>query len=174
MCDAYIHKDHLVHMAPPANLVPEQIKMLLEWAEKTDVHPLIKSGVFHYEFEFIHPFSDGNGRMGRMWQTLILYNWKPILGWLPVETLIKERQERYYSVLGVCDKAADSATFIEFILEAIFDSLSEIIGDETLTGKEMMDRVGIKHRPTFRQNYLLPAINNNYVEMTIPEKPNNT
>lgn len=186
--------EHLVHMAPPANLVSEQIRMLFDWAEKTEVHPLIKSCVFHYEFEFIHPFADGNGRMGRMWQTLILYKWKSILGWLPVETLIKERQERYYKVLGECDKVADSGKFIEFMLEAIFDSLIEIIaieqvgvqvteqveklldaiGQDVLSGKELMDRVGIKHRPTFRQNYLLPAINNNYVEMTIPEKPNSS
>ena len=186
--------EQLVHMAPPAQFVPEQIKTLISWAEQSEVHPLIKSCVFHYEFEFIHPFTDGNGRMGRMWQTLILYNWKRIFGWLPVETLIKERQEKYYEVLGACDKAADSAMFIVFMLEAIYDALIEIdttdqvgeqvteqvrkllesIGQDTLSGKELMERVEIKHRPTFRQNYLLPAIEQGFIEMTIPDKPNSS
>jgi len=186
--------EQLVHMAPPAQFVPEQIKTLICWAEQSEIHPLIKSCVFHYEFEFIHPFADGNGRMGRMWQTLILYNWKRIFGWLPVETLIKERQEKYYEVLGACDKTADSAMFIEFMLETIYDALIEIgttdqvgeqvteqvrkllesIGQDTLSGKELMERVEIKHRPTFRQNYLLPAIEQGFIEMTIPDKPNSS
>ncbi len=182
--------------------VGEQMASLMEWANNSEVHPLIKSCVFHYEFEFIHPFADGNGRMGRMWQTLILYKWRNIFGWLPVESLIKERQKQYYDVLGACDKAADSGEFIEFMLKAIYDSLSEInateqvsvqvsvqvseqvseqvkriivaLGQETLTGNDLMARVGIKHRPTFRKNYLLPAIELGYIEMTIPEKPNSS
>ena len=85
----------LVHMAPPANQVSHLIKNLVDWAKKAEVHPLIKSCVFHYEFEFIHPFADGNGRMGRMWHTLLLFKWKSLFGWLPIETLIKERQEEY-------------------------------------------------------------------------------
>lgn len=91
--------DQLIHMAPPAKMVPELMGSLLSWAKKAKVHPLIKSGVFHYEFEFIHPFEDGNGRMGRMWNTLLLYKWKPVFAWLPVETLIRERQDEYYTVL---------------------------------------------------------------------------
>ncbi len=110
-------EEQLVHMAPPAYLVPSLINDLFNWLKSSnEVHPLIKSCVFHYEFEFIHPFSDGNGRMGRMWQTLILYNWNPILAWLPIETLIKERQNEYYKVLGKCDKEGNSVKFIEFIL----------------------------------------------------------
>lgn len=77
----------LVHMAPPANQVPHLMKDLVDWAKKAEVHPLIKSCVFHYEFEFIYPFADGNGRMGRMWQTLLLNKWKSLFGWLPIETL---------------------------------------------------------------------------------------
>ncbi|MCK8060267.1 MULTISPECIES: Fic family protein [unclassified Fusibacter] len=186
--------EKLVHMAPPASLVPEQVSDLIDWVKDTEVHPLIKSCVFHYEFEFIHPFADGNGRMGRMWQTLILYRWKKIFGWLPVESLIKERQQEYYDVLGECDKAADSGEFIEFMLEAILDTLTEIslteqvgeqvteqvkklldvIGSESLSSKELMELVGIKHRPTFRENYLLPAIELGYIVMTIPDKPNSS
>ena len=92
--------DRLVHMAPPAERVPQLIKELIDWLKNDKVHPLIKSCVFHYEFEFIHPFADGNGRMGRMWHTLILYKWKPIFGWLPIETIIRECQEEYYNALG--------------------------------------------------------------------------
>lgn len=93
-----------IHMAPPAMRVPSLIKDLLGWVKKTKVHPLISSCVFHYEFEFIHPFSDGNGRMGRMWQTLLLMQWKPIFAWLPVETIVKENQQKYYDAIALSDK----------------------------------------------------------------------
>lgn len=182
----------LVHMAPPANQVPQLIKELVDWAKKAEVHPLIKSCVFHYEFEFIHPFSDGNGRMGRMWHTLLLYKWRSLFGWLPIETLIREKQDEYYKVLGVCDLSADSGKFVEFLLKAIYDALFEIvdtvqvgeqvteqvrkllvvIGDKEYSTKELMEMLGLKHRPTFRDNYLLPALKLGYIEMTIPEKPN--
>ncbi len=186
--------DQLVHMAPSANQVPHLIKELVDWAKKAEVHPLIKSCVFHYEFEFIHPFADGNGRMGRMWQTLLLYNWKSLFGWLPIETLIRERQDEYYKVLGKCDQSADSGKFVEFLLKAIYDTLCEIsdseqvveqvseqvekllvvIGGKEYSTKELMELLGLKHRPTFRDNYLLPAIERGYIIMTIPDKPNSS
>ena len=122
--------DKLVRMAPPASQVPNIINQLINWTKEAEVHPLIKSSVFHYEFEFIHPFADGNGRMGRMWQTLFLYKWNAIFGWLPIETLIKERQDEYYKVLGECDQDADYKKFIEFILQAIYSDNS--LNDETL------------------------------------------
>lgn len=102
----------VVHMAPPATQVPRLIADLLSWLEQTDLHPLIASSVFHYEFEFIHPFADGNGRMGRLWQTLILSQWRQELAWLPVETLIHHQQERYYEILGLCDKTSDCTLFV--------------------------------------------------------------
>lgn len=122
--------EELIHMAPPADLVPKLIGDLFRWVQTADAHPLIKSCVFHYEFEFIHPFADGNGRMGRMWQTLFLSQWKPIFAWLPVETLIRERQNEYYKVLAIADQAAESTAFIEFMLMVIHDALREIIQTE--------------------------------------------
>lgn len=186
--------EQLVHMAPPANQVPHLIKELVAWAKKAEVHTLIKSCVFHYEFEFIHPFAYGNGRMGRMWQTLLLYKWKSLFGWLPIETLIRERQDEYYKVLGECDHSADSGKFIEFLLKTIYDALSEIadteqvreqvteqverllevIGDKEYSTKELMELLGLKHRPTFRDNYLLPSLELGLIEMTVPDKPNSS
>ncbi len=123
-----IYKDKtLIHMAPPADRVPYLMQELLDWLDKTETHPLIVSCVFHYEFEFIHPFSDGNGRMGRLWQSLILSKWQPLLAHLPVETVVHQQQEQYYQALGACDKAGDSTLFIEFMLGAIKQAMSEVM-----------------------------------------------
>ena len=119
--------EQLVHMAPPASQVPRLMSQLLEWLETTDAHPLIASAAFHYEFEFIHPFSDGNGRMGRLWQTLILSEWQPLLAYLPVETVIKSRQDEYYQAFREADEATDCSSFIEFLLQALASSLNEAI-----------------------------------------------
>jgi len=115
----------LVHIAPPADNVSGLMADLMLWIKETNVHPLIKSCVFHYEFEIIHPFSDGNGRMGRMWQTLLLYQWKEIFAWLPVETMVHERQEEYYAALGKSNDADDCTVFIEYMLQAIWDTLEQ-------------------------------------------------
>ncbi len=186
----------LIHMAPPAEFVPEHIHNLFAWYQQSELHPLIKSAVFHYEFEFIHPFADGNGRMGRMWHSLLLGKWKELFFWLPIEELIQSRQKEYYDALGAADKQADSAGFVELMLEIIRDSLKEVtvlgrntdqdsdqdktpterllsaLGDETLSAAELMDRLGLSHRPTFRKNYLNPALKQNLIERTIPDKPN--
>lgn len=122
--------EKVVHVAPPADRVPELMADLFKWLKTSDVHPLIKSCVFHYEFEFIHPFQDGNGRMGRLWQTVILKDWKEVFAWLPVETLIKENQKEYYKVLGVSDSTANSTKFIEFMLSLILATIEEIIATE--------------------------------------------
>ena len=115
-----------IHMAPPAIRIPYLIRELLSWVKETKVHPLISSCAFHYEFEFIHPFANGNGRMGRMWQTLLLMQWKPIFAWIPVETIVKKHQQEYYSSIAQSDKAGNSTIFITFMLKCILDSLQEI------------------------------------------------
>lgn len=117
----------VIHLAPPARLVPVQIQDLFHWYQTSKIHPLIRSAIFHYEFEFIHPFADGNGRMGRLWHSLLLGSWNEIFYWLPIEELIRSRQSEYYHALGQSDQAADSRVFVEFLLEVILDSLEEII-----------------------------------------------
>jgi len=115
----------VIHVAPPAQRVPLLMSELFEWLKKSKEHPLIKSCVFHYEFEYIHPFEDGNGRTGRLWQTVILKKWKPVFAWLPVETLVKKNQKAYYNALNVSDENADSTVFIEFMLNFINATISE-------------------------------------------------
>lgn len=187
----------LVHMAPPAHLVPSQIQDLFDWYKTSDMHPLIKSAIFHYEFEFIHPFADGNGRMGRMWHSLLLGSWKELFFWLPMEELIKARQQEYYDALEKSDKDVDSSDFVQFMLEIILETLKQtsvvggkttknknasltepvsrllaVLGEETLSAVQIMERLGLSHRQTFRENYLTPAINAGLVKMTVPDKPN--
>ena len=115
-----------IHLAPPAQRVPLLMADLLGWVKHTKVHPLISSCVFHYEFEFIHPFADGNGRMGRMWQTLLLMKWKPIFAWIPVETIIEEHQQEYYAAIAKSDTEANSTAFIVFMLQCLKQTLLEI------------------------------------------------
>jgi len=137
-------------------------------------------------------FKIGNGRMGRMWQTLILSEWNSIFEYLPMETIIKENQKDYYNALETADKNADSTNFIEFMLDIIRKTLKnlknteqageqvteqvkrimKIIEGKELTGRELMEQLNLKHRPTFRDNYLIPAIKLGLIEMTIPDKPN--
>lgn len=147
--------ERVVHLAPPADRIPELMTDLFEWLKTSDVHPLIKSCVFHYEFEFIHPFQDGNGRMGRLWQTAILKDWKEIFAWLPVETLIKENQKEYYNVLGTSDSEANSTKFIEFMLSLILNTIEEIIESE----KKVTQKVTVK--VTQNQKKILDVIKEN-------------
>ena len=145
----------VVHLAPPADRVPELMFDLFKWLKESDVHPLIKSCVFHYEFEFIHPFQDGNGRIGRLWQTVILKEWKEIFAWLPVETLIKENQKEYYNVLGTSDSEANSTKFIEFMLSLILNTIEAIIETE----KKVTQKVSVK--VTVNQQKIIDAIKDN-------------
>ena len=142
----------LVHMAPPASRVEALMTDLLAWLASAQVHPLIASCVFHYEFEFIHPFADGNGRMGRLWQTLILSQWQPLLAYLPVESVIRVRQTDYYKALADADRLADSTPFIEFMLQALFDAMIEV---PTKTSVKMSVKTSGKILVLIRENELL-------------------
>ena len=118
-------QDRLVHMAPPAERVGDLMRQLFRWLRTSRLHPLVKSCIFHYELEFIHPFADGNGRMGRLWHCLILQRWQPFFAYLPIETLIHEKQEGYYQAIQAATAAGESAPFVAFLLQTIRAALAE-------------------------------------------------
>ena len=124
--------EEVAHIAPPGEIVTPLMNELFDYLKNNDDILLVKSCVFHYEFEFIHPFLDGNGRIGRLWQTMILKEYSPVFEYLPIETLIKERQQEYYYVLGESDNQGTSTVFIEFMLEIINDSLEELLNIQNL------------------------------------------
>ena len=117
----------LIHAGSPAHYVPDLMKQLFDWLKKSKLHPLVKSCIFHYEFEFIHPFADGNGRTGRLWQSLILQKWKDFFGWMPIESLIYEKQDGYYRALNASNTEGESTIFVTFMLEVIRDALKDVI-----------------------------------------------
>ncbi len=188
----YNSKGEVVHLAPPAEFVPELINNLFNWTKTSNAHMLIKSSVFHYEFEFIHPFNDGNGRTGRLWQTALLASWKPIFAWIPIESIIKDNQEEYYKAITYSTSQGKSNVFILFMLDVINKAIKDIITDarnhynhisnqitelmkviETYPQStiELMEKLNLKSRLGFRKNYLEPALNAGLIRMTEPNKP---
>ena len=189
--------ERCIFMAPPARLVPQLMSNLFAWMKsaKDDVHPLILSSIFHYEFVFIHPFTDGNGRMARLWHTVMLSKWKPIFEYIPIESQIEKFQEEYYDAISKCHRLGASTTFIEFMLsqiDKILDEVSaQVIGDRqqlpehiqsllsimeyevAYTSKALMEKLGLKSKEGFRRNYLIPAIEMKLIRMTVPEQPRN-
>ena len=129
-------KGHVLHFGTLPQYVPDLVMELLDWVKNSDVHMLIRSCVFHYEFELIHPFADGNGRVGRLWHTLLLSKWNPTFAWLPVESIIHDRQEEYYAAINASNDAGESTAFIEYMLSAIKASLIDAINasDEVSDG----------------------------------------
>lgn len=148
------------HIAPQAKMLSKLLRDLFNYLTKSkDDHPLIKSSVFHYEFEFIHPFTDGNGRLGRFWQTLILYNYNSIFQYIPIESIIKQNQKAYYLALEKSDKQGESTLFIEFILEIIYDSLNRYDREfkpETVTSEQRINRAkeSFKNKTFSRKDYI--------------------
>lgn len=145
------------HFAPPHQNVPFLMKDLFEYLKKSEEIELIKSCVFHYEMEFIHPFLDGNGRMGRLWQTLILMEKYPIFENIPFETLISKDQEKYYAALSKSDKAGNSTSFIEYMLDVIEKSLNELLdfNQRTFTEKDRLEYfVSLNKREFTRKDYM--------------------
>lgn len=133
-------KSGVTHVAPPYERVPELMINLFEWLKNSDEHPLIKSSIFHYEFEFIHPFSDGNGRIGRLWQSVILYSWKSVFSSIATESIVRDYQERYYKALEDSGESGESTPFIEFMLEVILESIQKVgskVGNEV--GNELTE-----------------------------------
>lgn len=126
-----------IHVAPPAGQVSALVEQLLAWVEHSDLPQIVKSCIFHYEFEFIHPFSDGNGRMGRIWQTLLLYQENSVFGWLPVETIVAKRQEEYYAAIQRSTKENDSAIFAEFMLTALAEAVAEFKDNQGVVGQPL-------------------------------------
>lgn len=123
--------DRLIHAGTPARYIPEVMSQLFNWMRYSRLHPLVKSCIFHYEFEFIHPFSDGNGRTGRLWHSLILQRWKSFFAWLPIETLIHEQQDGYYQALNASNTNGESTIFVEFMLTIIRNALADILSAQT-------------------------------------------
>ena len=119
-----------LHFGTLPQYVPKLVQELLEWTEKSGIHLLIKSCVFHYEFELIHPFADGNGRMGRLWHTLLLSKWNPIFAWLPIESIIHDNQSEYYNAINISNNNGKSTVFIEFMLSVIKQALQKSINDK--------------------------------------------
>ena len=184
-----------IHVCPPPEQVDELMKQLFKWMENNNgiVHPLILSSVFHYEFVFIHPFKDGNGRMARLWQNVILSNWEEIFEYVPIESQIKKYQEEYYSSIANCDHNGNSTEFIEFMLKMIDETLEDLMDSTSvqanhvssyvnklldvmetgvaMTASELMEKLNMKSRISFRDNYLNPALENGLIKMTNPDKP---
>ena len=190
--------DKCIFVCPLPEMINTLMQNLFDWMSenKDTLHPLILSSVFHYEFAFIHPFSDGNGRTARLWQNILLYNWKEVFEYLPIESLIHKYQTEYYKVIDNCNKKGDSTEFIEFMLRMIDETLdgalstpSVPINQETininkllnclernvpLSANEIMQRLNIKSKTTLRNGYLHPAIKMGLVKLTNPDNPNSS
>ena len=184
-----------IFVCPPGNRVNLLMNDLFEWLNenKDIIHPLILSSIFHYEFVFIHPFTNGNGRMVRLWQNSILYKWKNIFEYLPIESKIHKYQEEYYNSIAQCHKNANSNVFIEFMLKMIDETLDEAISTshiqltnemininkllnvmkpgKPISATEIMEKLEIKSKETLRSQYLDPAIKKGLINLTIPDKP---
>ncbi len=187
-----------VHVGARPQFVPGLMSDLLAWAKGSDLHPVLKSAILHYEIETIHPFADGNGRMGRLWQTLLLAKWNAIFAWIPMESVIYQNRPDYYDALYYGQHSGDSSRFIEFTLSAVLTTLqkiySDLCGDEQLneqvilpagrderilefcskpkSREEIQAFVCIAHREHFRAKILKPLLESGKLQMTIPDKPN--
>lgn len=134
----------VLHFGTLPQYVPDLVMELLDWVKNSDVHMLIRSCVFHYEFELIHPFADGNGRVGRLWHTLLLSKWNPAFAWLPVESIIHDRQEEYYAAINASNDAGESTVFIEYMLSAIKASLMDTVNVSDEMSDGTMDKAAMR------------------------------
>lgn len=184
-----------IFVCPPPEQVDLLMNQLFDWMKnnKDKIHPLILSSIFHYEFLFIHPFRDGNGRTARLWQNVILSHWETLFEYVPIESEIKKYQEDYYNIIQNCNSKGESTEFIEFMLKMIDEVLDTLIEGVNIqinhisiyvkklldvmdfevryTTTELMELLNMKSRNSFRENYLAPAIENGVVKMTFPNNP---
>lgn len=163
-------KDGVAHIAPPPHLVPQLMEDLFDWLQNSEEHPLIKSCVFHYKFEFIHPFDDGNGRIGRLWQSVILYSWKKAFIAIPTESIVRDHQEEYYQTIEEATRLGESTPFVEFMLDVILQSIESSVkvsvkssvntGEKilqllrenpSLTLREVSEKLGLTQRAVEKQ-----------------------
>ena len=187
--------DICIFIAPKPEYVDKLMRQLFDFIKRNKdvIHPLILSSVFHYEFVFIHPFSDGNGRTVRLWQNILLTKWKPIFEYVPIETAIKKYQNDYYKAIANCNAKGDSTEFIEFMLKMIDEVLDDLIKNANIeikhinsyiaklldvmdynipmSIKEIMEKLGLKSRSSFIKTYLNPALEQGLIKMTIKDKP---
>lgn len=187
--------NNCIFVAPKPEFVEGLMNDLFSWMKenKDSIHPLILSSIFHYEFVFIHPFSDGNGRTARLWQNIMLSNWKEIFEYVPIESQIKKYQQEYYKSIDTCNKNGNSNVFIEFMLTMIDEVLEDLISSTQkeithinayvnkllnvmdynipMSSNEIMEMLGLKSKESFRENYLNPALENGIIKMTLPDKP---
>lgn len=165
---------HVLHFGTLPQYVPDLVMELLEWAKTSEVHMLIRSCVFHYELELIHPFVDGNGRVGRLWHTLLLSKWNPLFAWLPVESIIHHRQQEYYDAINASNNAGESTPFIGFMLSAIKASLIEAINLNDEVSDVKIDKATLRwnkiHEYLQTHDYIMNADVRNCVACQQPQR----
>ncbi|MCL2301624.1 MAG: Fic family protein [Firmicutes bacterium] len=189
--------DVAVHIGARPQFVPGLVNELFGWAKESELHPVLKSAIAHYEIETIHPFADGNGRMGRLWQTLLLAKWNAIFAWIPMEEVLYRNRPQYYQAIEAARKANDSGDFIEFTLSVVLDTIADqekhqvkhedkhqvewaekqlevlrSLGTTALSRKEVFDAVGMNGDSRSFKRHMEPLLEAGLIEMTVPDRPN--
>lgn len=189
--------DVVVHIGARPRFVPQLMEELFAWAKASELHPVLKSAILHYEIETIHPFSDGNGRMGRLWQTLLLAKWNAIFAWIPMESVLYQNRLQYYQAIEAARKVNDSGVFIEFTLSALYEIIAEqekhqvehkdkhqvelndtqkfileLLSNGTLSRKEIFTAIGMSGDSRSYKRHIEPLLIAGFIEMTVPDKPN--
>jgi Fic family protein len=189
--------DAAAHIGARPQFVPQLMKELFGWAKESELHPVLKSAILHYEIEAIHPFSDGNGRMGRLWQTLLLAKWNDIFAWIPMESVLYRNRPQYYKAIENANHANDSGVFIEFTLSALYDIIAaqekhqvkheekhqvrlsdtqievlKALKDKSLSRKDIFAAIEMNGDSRSFKRHIEPLLTDGFIEMTVPDKPN--
>ncbi|MCX7027928.1 MAG: Fic family protein [Spirochaetes bacterium] len=189
--------DRVVHIGARPQFVPALMEELFAWAGESELHPVLKSAILHYEIETIHPFEDGNGRMGRLWQTLVLATWNSIFAWIPMESILFQNRPQYYQAIEAARNANDSGVFIEFTLSALFDCIRlqekhqvkhqdkhqvelsdpqravlHALDGKSLSRKEIFTAIGLSGDSRAFKRNIVPLMNAGLIERTLPDTPN--